>query len=509
MNEPTTAPSSPPAGSAARSSEAPTLGMSEQLKLRNAQQKTNVVLWGIFGLLLVLVAIVIFVLPGYLGTATPKVAAVPATPAAAVTATAPTPGLSPFEEAQRLRQREAAQTTLASLLEVQAALEARQVTNWAETAYSAALVQARSADDLYATQQFAKANELYQSALTALQKISNSQSAVFTEAMNAASAAYAAGSAVTAETAYRKALVLQPDSAEAASGLKRSLVLTQVNRLMNDGRSKQAAQQLEAARDAYQQAATLDAAYSAAATAVREMNTAIADRNFSAAMSRGYAALQADQYEQALAGFHQAQTMHPNASEVSAAIQQVNDKQTFASVNVHMAAAAKFEADENWQSAVEAWNQALAVDANLVKAQQGLKRSQSRNQLDTFLNATITAPLRLADDSVYKQAEQVLAEAGKLASAGTKLQGQLGKVRDFMARVRIPVQVQLQSDGQTKVTIFHVSELGLFTSQSVKLTPGTYTAVGIRNGYRDVRQEFSVSIDGQAPVVTVTCKEAI
>jgi len=50
---------------------------------------------------------------------------------------------------------------------------------------------------------------------------------------------------------------------------------------------------------------------------------------------------------------------------------------------------------------------------------------------------------------------------------------------------------------------------GLFPSQSVKLTPGTYPAVGIRNGYRDVRQEFSVSIDGQAPVVTVTCKEAI
>ena len=29
------------------------------------------------------------------------------------------------------------------------------------------------------------------------------------------------------------------------------------------------------------------------------------------------------------------------------------------------------------------------------------------------------------------------------------------------------------------------------------------------DNYRDVRQEFSVSIDGQAPVVTVTCKEAI
>jgi tetratricopeptide (TPR) repeat protein len=315
--------------------------MSEQLKRRNAQQKTNGVLWGIFGLLLVLVALVIFVLPGYLSREPAKIAAAPAAtaPAAAtasttVSATAPALGLPPFEEAQRLRQREVAQNTLAALLELQATLEQKQVASWAGDSYNAALAQAKSADELYATQQFAKANELYQSALTALQKISDSQSGVFGEAMKAATAAYAAGSAVTAEAAYRKAQLLQPDSLDAATGLKRSLVLTQVTKLMNDGRTKQAAQQLEAARDAYQQAATLDGAYTAAVNAVREMNTAIADRNFSAAMSKGYAALQAGQYEQALAGFRQAQTLRPNANEISAAIQQVNDKQTFASVNV-------------------------------------------------------------------------------------------------------------------------------------------------------------------------------
>ena len=482
--------------------------MSEQHRLRKAQQKTNTVLWAIFGLLLVLVLVAIFLLPRYVQAPAPQAPAAAAAPAAAP-ATATTAGLTPFEEAQRLRQREAAKTTLEALLEVQAALEQKQVANWAEQAFNEALVEAKRGDEFYANQQYAKANDTYQLALSQLQKISDSQATAFAAAMQEANAAFATGAATAAETAYQRALLLKPDSAEATTGVKRSQVLTQVSKLLNEGHSKQAAQQLEAARELYLKAQALDSASTAAATAVREVNAAISERNFSAAMSRGYAALQARQYAEALAGFQQAQTLRPGATEVAAAIAQVNDKQSSATVNTHMDAASKLEAGENWPEAIAEWNQALAVDANLVKAQQGLKRSQNREQLDQFLISTISSPLRLADDSVYKQTAQVLVDAGKLANPGPRLQEQLGKVREFVTRVRVPSPVSLQSDGKTRVTLSRVGELGLFTSQSVSLTPGTYTATGVRNGYRDVRQEFVVSIDGQAPVVTVTCNEPI
>ena len=481
--------------------------MSEQQRLRKAQQKTNTALWAIFGLLLVLVLAAMFLLPRYVQAPAPQVAATVAPTAAPAAPT--TAGLTPFEEAQRLRQREAAKTTLEALLELQSALEQKQVANWAEQAFNEALNEAKRGDEFYANQQYAKANDTYQLALSQLQKISDSQSTAFAAAMQEAAAAFAAGAATTAEAAYQRAVLLQPDSAAAATGVKRSQVLTQVSKLLNEGRNKQAAQQLEAARELYQKAQALDSASTAAATALREINTAMSERNFSAAMSRGYAALQAGQYSEALAGFQQAQALRPGAAEVAAAIAQVNDKQSSASVNTHMEAASKLEAGEHWPEAIAEWNQALAVDANLVKAQQGVKRSQNREQLDQFLSATISAPLRLAEDSVYKQTAQVLTDAGKLANPGPRLQDQLGKVRELMTRVRVPVPVQLQSDGKTKVTLLRGSELGVFTSQSLSLTPGTYTAVGVRNGYRDVRQEFVVSIDGQAPVVTVTCNEPI
>ena len=69
--------------------------------------------------------------------------------------------------------------------------------------------------------------------------------------------------------------------------------------------------------------------------------------------------------------------------------------------------------------------------------------------------------------------------------------------------------MQLQSDGLTTVTLYRVGELGLFTTHTLSLTPGSYTAVGVRAGYRDVRTEFVVAIDGQVPVVNVVCTEAI
>ncbi|MES2604155.1 MAG: hypothetical protein V4603_04410, partial [Pseudomonadota bacterium] len=63
------------------------------------------------------------------------------------------------------------------------------------------------------------------------------------------------------------------------------------------------------------------------------------------------------------------------------------------------------------------------------------------------------------------------------------------------------------------VTLYRVGDMGMFKSQNITLLPGSYTAVGVRAGYRDVRQEFVVALDGtingQPASVTVSCTEAI
>ncbi len=499
MTEVTTDKPSPPAESAA-----PALGMGEQQHLRTAQKKTNSLLWGIFVLLLILVGGVVFILPNYVAPPDPEIDTAAITAAATAAAT---PAETPFEEAQRLRQREEAQNTLATLLELQDVLEEKEVRLWAATAFEDAIALARQGDEAYATQDFTGANTLYQSAVAGMQAIEAGQGGTYTSLMEQAAASYAAGDAAAAVQAYDQALLLQPDSNDAAVGRERASVLTQVLDFLENGRDLQADNELEAAREAYQQALGLDPSHAETNAAITAVNSAIVERNFAAAMSRGYAALQDGRASEAQSAFQQALAIKPGATEVTDAIQQAKDQETFTAVNVHVEQAQQHEANENWGDAVAAWDQALAVDPNLISAQEGRRRSDSRNSLDIYMRSIIDNPLRLADEGVLTQATQVTADAARLS--GPKLQGQIGQVRGFFERIRVPVDVQLQSDGLTTVTVYRVAELGVFTSQTLSLPPGAYTAVGVRSGYRDVRQEFVVSIDGQAPVVTVSCTEAI
>jgi tetratricopeptide (TPR) repeat protein len=499
-----TGPAGNPLSSAPAPDPAPALGMTDQAALQRAQRKANNLLWGIFILLLVLVGGVIFILPNYVSPPTPDVTKI------AVTTAAPAgPAETPFEEAQRLRARQEAQTALEPLLALQDELERQGVARWAETPFNEAIALARQGDEAYAAQDYAKARDLYQNSLARLQDINTSEDTLYTTAMQQGTSAYEAGDTQAAVAAYDQALALKPDSAEAATGKERAQALAQVRDLLAAGRNLEAGNQLEAAREQYQKAQALDPSHPEVAAALASIQNSMVERNFAAAMSRGYAALQDGRATAAQEAFQEARGIKPNAPEVRSAMQQAKDQETFTEVSQHVAAAQRSESDEAWADALAAWDKALAVDPNLVSAQQGHERSQSRNNLDEFLRGIIAEPLRLADTNVHAQASQVLVDAERVTDAGPTLQSQLQQVRAFLQQVLVPATVQLQSDGMTEVTLLRVGELGTFTSHTLNLTPGTYTAVGIRPGYRDVRQEFVVTIDGQAPVVTVACNETI
>jgi hypothetical protein len=61
----------------------------------------------------------------------------------------------------------------------------------------------------------------------------------------------------------------------------------------------------------------------------------------------------------------------------------------------------------------------------------------------------------------------------------------------------------------TEVTLFRVGVLGSFTATEVDLRPGNYTAVGSRDGYRDVRRTFTVLPGRELEPISVICEEPI
>jgi len=78
-----------------------------------------------------------------------------------------------------------------------------------------------------------------------------------------------------------------------------------------------------------------------------------------------------------------------------------------------------------------------------------------------------------------------------------------------LQRATAKVVIQVTSDSATEVVLQRVGPLGRFQAREVTLTPGTYTLVGSRPGYKDVRVEVTVEPDAPAPRVSVVCEERV
>ncbi len=468
--------------------------------------------WLMLGVLILLALAVIFVLPGVVAEYE-----LPLTPRAQVeqvqtpaSAAAPTLNpVSPFEEAQRARQRQEAQEVLSSLLERQTALEDLQVGSWAQQAYDEALNFARTGDEAYRTQAFDQATEQYRNADNALAQLQDSIPQVLADALARGNAALEAGNAMQATEAFSLALLLQPGAADAQSGLQRAATLDQVNALLAQAEQQRNAGALEDARSTLEQALGLDAAHAEARSQLDQVRQAISDNAFTRVMSTGFAALQTGDTDGAIAAFEQALVMRPGNPEAQEAITQTRDQLAVSRINAHREAAQTHVAGEQWEAAVVEYDAALAIDAALVFAIDGRDYAAKRLQLDRLLQDAIDQPARLADTAVHAQAVQVYYTGLALENRGPRLQQQLSQVEVLLARAQVPVEVQLLSDNLTDVTLYQVGVLGRFQSQTLSLKPGRYVAVGTRPGYRDVRTEFEVGFDNRSTPVTVACTEEI
>ncbi len=496
---------------AAQQQASPMLGVAETQALAQYQQQRNRILWGMFGVLLLLAVGVVFVLPEFITPPQPPAATQVANPgpAAAGGGRAPSTAISPFQEAQRMRQREEAQNILGELLELQQTLERRGVKEWAAADYDLAFQDARTGDSAYREQNFEEASRLYQSGLDRLLALESSIPQRFDDYMARGAEAFDAGDASAAESAYSIAILLRPESDAAITGLDRSQVLLDVLNLLEEGSALHRANQFEAARDLYRQAREIDGDHPAVRDALSRVNNDILERDFSGLMSQGYAALQAGNPEGSRDFFNRAQALKPSSQEVQDALKQAADTIATTAINKHLAEAGQHESAERWQAALDAYNAALEVDPNVVRVVEGRNRSNSRLQLDNFLEFTINNPLRLAEAEVFQQTQRVYNDALRIADAGPRLQNQLRQVGAYLDKALQPVPVTIRSNGQTDITLLRIGALGKFTDHTLSLTPGVYTAVGVRPGYRDVRQEFTVAFDEDAKVVTVQSDEAV
>ncbi|MBC55267.1 MAG: hypothetical protein CMQ34_15675 [Gammaproteobacteria bacterium] len=476
--------------------------------------------WVALATLMLLALAVIFVLPRlvqeYELPLVPRAETTPVvTPSAPVASN--TPQISPFDEAQRARQRREAQDALASLLERQQALETMAVEQWAADAYDAAIAAARRGDEFYRSTEFIQAALAYQESDLALAELQQRVPVVLDRMLAAGEAALDAEDSALALERFQLALRLDPDSQPAQRGLARAQTLDDVASLIVRGQALQTEGDLQGAQQLFEQAAALDSDHEQAAALVAQNRQMITDANYTAVMSEGFDLLQQGQSDAAIAAFQRALRIKPGSAEANEAIVQTREQLTLANIADLREQALVHEANEEWEQAVAAYDAVLALDSNLVFALEGRDYSARRLQLDRLLTVNIEQPMRLSDQAAYDEAREVyqigrdleadlLAEQGRV---GERLAQQLDTMEVLLAQMLVPVEVTLTSDNVTDVTVYQVGRLGTFAETTLMLRPGRYVAVGTRPGFRDVREEFVVGFGRELDSITIRCNEEV
>jgi tetratricopeptide (TPR) repeat protein len=312
-----------------------------------------------------------------------------------------------------------------------------------------------------------------------------------------------------AQRYFEQALLIDTDNEEAQTGLARARVRSRVLQFMAAGAQAEDARQLQAARAAYQQALQLDAVFAAAQQGLTRVEAALAARSFNAAMNEALAALAEGRFDAAGAALDRAATIDPYATAMVDTRERLRLARQQAAVDALRRDAAARAQAEDWLGAVERYRRVLKIDAAAGFAREGVARAEQRAKLNRQFDHYLDDPTRLFSAEPLANAEQLLDTAGEAPTDEPRLASKIESLRVLVRQARQPLPVMLQSDGETDVVIYHVGRLGRFVDRRLQLPPGTYTAVGSRTGYRDVRRMFEVR-PGQLPsTVEIRCEEPV
>lgn len=469
--------------------------------------------------LLLLAALVVFWLPNRLAppdTAAPVVTPPTSSTQQSVTATpgntrpaANTPESSPWSDAQQARLRKEAQDVLEELLEVQFALEERGVKQWAAARFDEAVAVAAAADELYRDRQFEEATAQYRVSLTAMQTLNDSVPQELERLLNEALQAIENLDPAAANRALDMAALIEPAHTEVDALRQRAQLLPLLLPLLEQAVQAEESDDLATAEQLLQQAVALDPLHQNTQDELQRVATAARNKEFNRKMSEGYAALDEGHFNNARKAFLAAQKIQPDSGEADSALQEVQSAQAAARLSGLRQQGRVNEQQEQWQKAVDTYRQAQKVDSSVLFAAQGLERSTPRAQLDKQLRTVIAEPERLSDARVAANTSVLLQQARGANPRGPVLEKQIDQLDTLLRLANTPVKVTLHSDMETEVVVYKVASLGKFQQRMLTLRPGTYTAVGRRMGYRDIRQTFSVSHERHPQPVTIVCREEI
>lgn len=407
------------------------------------------------------------------------------------------------------RARFNAEMILGELLSNFETLEQRGVMRWAGAQFLRAKEHYANGDKAYLERDYILAESQYLDAISVLEPLFDQIEPEFQKALGGAKAAFDAGDWPEALRLYELAVAITANHPEARAGYERTKNLESVLRLVDQGLEYEEDLELEAAEASFKQAVTIDSLWAPAVEGLARVQRTRLEMEFDQRMSEGLDALTSGDYLAARAAFRMAERLIPESPEPADGLLQVDQGLRLDDISVLEQEAMSLEQDEHWEAAATTYEEILKVDGNLSFAIDGLSHAREMSALHKRLDEYVSDPDKLSVPSVQQKATLLVVDITRMPEIGPRLAGQRDELSRLLKRAVTPIPVALVSDNLTSVSVYRVGNLGNFTRRQLELRPGTYVAVGIRPGFRDVRREFRVAPEIEMQPVVVRCEEQI
>ena len=152
-----------------------------------------------------------------------------------------------------------------------------------------------------------------------------------------------------------------------------------------------------------------------------------------------------------------------------------------------------------WPSSIRRWPRRR-------RASRELRRAAALNeQLELYL----TQPERLFSQPVRAAARDTLARAGEHRQSRSGAAEAVATLKDWMRALTCRCRSRCSRTMSPKSPSIASASWARSPSARSDLVPGSYTVVGTRPGYRDVRREINVRPGAAAEPVVIRCEDRI
>jgi len=404
---------------------------------------------------------------------------------------------------------EEAERNLETWLKAMAAAEAENIEAWGGKEYGAIVNTAATGDQFFKNKEFEAAQAAYKKAVHDLDYLLASKMSKLEAAIHMGQEALEAQQAGTAISAFQQALFIDPENEMALQGTRRANNLDHVLSLYNEGMHMEEKNNLEQARQLFQEASNTDPDFIPASEALNRVHNTIQDMLFQDAMSRAITALDNGELSTAEKALAEAAQLRPQDPAMIAARERSTEMGRIRELKKLQLKADTLTGNEDWNGVVKVYRRALQIDDTINYATIGLPEASRRLQLDTSLKSILARPERLQDDGPLREAGKILESAKRVAHPGKILHSQILTLERLVHNALITVDVVLRSDNTTEVEMYHIGRFQPFVEKRIPLKPGTYTVVGRRPGFKDVRLSLKVEAEMKMPVFYIRCEEPI